>query len=327
MPRRLRELADHTLYHVYARISRREGIFAQEGEPEAFLELLREVKERDGQQVLAWCLMTNHLHLLVRTGAVPLSRTMRSLQGRFAVSYNRRHDLIGPLWQSRYKAKPVTDDAYFRRLVAYIHLNPVAAGLVERPALYRWSGHAELVGRRRADVTDVSAALALFDDDPLQAQRAYLALLAALRREKRGRPEPPGWEMTEAEAARLPSSAARRVGPHGEKPKAAAGAPPLLNAASFVELAARALGVPPRALGGTGWDRATSRAREALVLIGREHFRLRLSDLAAALGKSADTLAHWVTRAASRRRSDPAFSALVERVADQVRRIRTPLTC
>jgi REP element-mobilizing transposase RayT len=312
MPRKPRILADETLYHVYSRVSRREGIFAQEGEPEAFVELLREIKARDGLEILAWCLMTNHLHLLVRTGAVPLSRSMRSVQGRFAVSYNRRHALIGPLWQSRYKAKPVSEDAYFRRLVAYVHLNPVAAGIVERPALYRWSGHAELIGRRKPELVDVARTLELFDPDPGQARLAYLRLVAALRKERKGRPVPRGWERAEVDRAGewdpppAGCQAVRAPLPDLPTPR---------DISRFVDEAAAALGIPRQTLGGHRQDRAVTRAREALVLVATERHRLRLSDLARELGKSADTLAHWVSRAGRRRVADPAFASAVEALA------------
>lgn len=316
MPRRLRVLANDTMYHVYARVSRREGIFAQEGEPEAFVELLRDVKARDGLRILAWCLMTNHLHLLVRTGEVPLSRTMRSVQGRFAVSYNRRHQLIGPLWQSRYKAKAVADDAYFRRLVAYIHLNPVAAGIVERPALYRWSGHAEIVGRRRAELVDVERTLELFDPDPNEARHAYLRLLAALRKERRGRSGAPDrmdadscptteWQVQTGYASQPVRPALDEL--HGP-----------LSASEYVDEAARALEVLVERLGGRAQDRETTLAREALVLVGTERYRLRLNDLARVLAKSPDTLAHWVSRGARRRLDDPAFAAFVARLAAEL---------
>jgi hypothetical protein len=82
-----------------------------------------------------------------------------------------------------------------------------------------------------------------------------------------------------------------------------------------VDEAAAALGIPRQTLGGHRQDRAVTRAREALVLVATERHRLRLSDLARELGKSADTLAHWVSRAGRRRVADPAFASAVEALA------------
>ncbi|MFI5091375.1 MAG: transposase, partial [Terriglobales bacterium] len=107
MPRRPRVFVEGLTYHVYNRVGRGEAPFRQAREAEAFLGLLREVVRRDGLTVFAWCLMPTHYHLAVRTSSVPLWRSIRYLQHRYAVGYNRRRKVLGAVWQSRYKAKPV----------------------------------------------------------------------------------------------------------------------------------------------------------------------------------------------------------------------------
>jgi len=146
MPRRARVFVAGATYHVYSRVARGERVFADSREAATFLEVLRNVKREHGLSVLAWCLMATHYHLAVRVGQVPLWRSMRLVQGRFARGYNRRHRLLGPFWQGRYKAIVVPDASYLQQLVAYIHLNSVTAKVVRDPARYRWSGHRELVG-------------------------------------------------------------------------------------------------------------------------------------------------------------------------------------
>lgn len=84
MPRRPRVFAEGAIYHVYVRTARRERVFAQSGEAERFLDLVREVKRQDGFALLAWCVMPSHYHLVLRTAEVPLSRSMRLIQGHFA---------------------------------------------------------------------------------------------------------------------------------------------------------------------------------------------------------------------------------------------------
>ena len=86
MPRRRRVLVEGGLYHVYNRFARGEGVFADPEEAVEFAELIREVKARDGLRVFAWALLSNHFHLAVRTSAVPLSWTMKFLQGTFSPS-------------------------------------------------------------------------------------------------------------------------------------------------------------------------------------------------------------------------------------------------
>ena len=159
MPRRPRLLIEGGLYHVYNRCARGEPVFGDPQEAIEFVELIRAVKERDGLTVYAWALLSNHFHLAVRTSVVPLSRTMKNLQGSYSRAFNRRWRRTGPLWQSRYQARLVEDQRYFDQLMVYIHLNPVRAGLVSDAAEYVFSGHRELLGKVSSPLVDVDEAL------------------------------------------------------------------------------------------------------------------------------------------------------------------------
>ena len=141
MPRRPRLFIEGGIYHVYNRFARGAELFRKGDEAERFHELLHKVRRRDGLTVFAWVLMSNHYHMAVRTGPVPFSRTMGYVQARFGQGYNRRHGSSGPRWQSRYKAKLVHDQDYLEQLFAYVHLNPVTAGIVEDPSDYKNCGH------------------------------------------------------------------------------------------------------------------------------------------------------------------------------------------
>jgi REP element-mobilizing transposase RayT len=145
MPRPPRFFVDGAYHHVYARVSRGERIFGEDAEASRFVEILHQVKRRDGLTVLAWCLMANHYHLALRTGPVPLWRSMRLIQWQFARGHNRRKRQLGPVWQGRYQVRTVDDERYLLQLIAYVHLNPVAAGVVDEPGRHRWSGHRELL--------------------------------------------------------------------------------------------------------------------------------------------------------------------------------------
>ena len=134
MGRRPRNLLAGGIYHVYNRVSRGEHVFRDEGEADRFEALLALTKKRDDFQILAWCVMSNHYHLAVRMGEVSLSRSMRFIHHRFSQSYNGRHRVFGPLWQGRYRSKFVGDEEYLRQLIAYIHLNPITAGVVKELA-------------------------------------------------------------------------------------------------------------------------------------------------------------------------------------------------
>ena len=116
--------------HVYCRVVRGEWVCADPREAAALVGVIREVVREHGLSVLAWCVMPTHYHLAVRAGRLPLWRSMRLIQGRFARLHNRRRRVLGPFWQGRYKAIVVPDERYLMQLVAYIHLNPVTAKVV-----------------------------------------------------------------------------------------------------------------------------------------------------------------------------------------------------
>jgi REP element-mobilizing transposase RayT len=96
-----------------------------------YLKLLEEVRRRFGVRVYAFCLMGNHVHLMIQTGEVHLSVVMKFINMRFAVFVNRKYGLVGHVFQGRFRSKMVMDLGYARELMRYIHMNPVAAGLVD----------------------------------------------------------------------------------------------------------------------------------------------------------------------------------------------------
>lgn len=113
---------------------------------------------------MAWCVMPTHYHLAVRSGPVPLARTMGYVQARFGQQHNRRVRSSGPLWQSRYKANLVEDERQLAQLVGYIHLNPVAAGVAAEPGAYAWSSHRELMGQAPARLVDAMSTTSTLGD-------------------------------------------------------------------------------------------------------------------------------------------------------------------
>ena len=164
MGRRPRLLVEGEVYQFNNRVSRGEHTFRDEAEPEKLLNLPAETKRRDGFQVFAWCVVSSHDHLAARMGEVALSRSMRTLKHRYAQSVNGRHRVFGPYWQGRYRSKLVEDGDCLQQLDLYIHLNPVAAGVVKDPSEYRWSGHTEVLrGRRGRGLVDIDETLAVFE--------------------------------------------------------------------------------------------------------------------------------------------------------------------
>jgi REP-associated tyrosine transposase len=152
MPRSARLDTPGTLHHVIIRGIERRRIVDDDHDRHAFVDRMGDLSGKLETPVCAWALMTNHAHILLRSGPAGLSAFMRKLLTGYAVNYNRRHHRHGHLFQNRYKSIVCEEDTYFMELVRYIHLNPLRAGLVDTlPKLdwYRWCGHAFVLGRRR----------------------------------------------------------------------------------------------------------------------------------------------------------------------------------
>ena len=126
--------------------ARRAPIFVNDADCVLLLDTLGEVVDRFGLEVHAYSLMPNHYHLLVSTPLGNLSRAMRHLNGVYTQRLNRLHDWDGPVFRGRFRSQLVTDESYRRELVAYIHLNPVRAGLVKRPDEPCWTSHRSHLG-------------------------------------------------------------------------------------------------------------------------------------------------------------------------------------
>jgi hypothetical protein len=121
--------------------------------------------------------MTNHVHLAIEAGPVPLSRIVLALHGSYAQAFNQRHERVGHLFQGRYKALLVQKTSYLLALVRYIHENPVKAGIVSEPRLYRWSSERFYRGERAPDWLDTDGLLELLGADPSRAARRYRAFM------------------------------------------------------------------------------------------------------------------------------------------------------
>ena len=135
------------LYHAILRGNARQQIFHGTGDRLRFYGLLADGVARFGYRVHAFCLMTNHVHLALQAGETPLSAGMQNLGLRYTQHLNARLRRVGHVFQGRFKAFLVDQDAYGLALVRYLHLNPVRARLVRAPAAYRWSSHRAYLGR------------------------------------------------------------------------------------------------------------------------------------------------------------------------------------
>ena len=151
MPRQPRLDAPGLLQHVMARGIERRKLFLDDKDRQSFLDRLAINLEETQTQCYAWALISNHFHLLLRTGPTPLSKVMRRLMTGYAVTFNKKHKRSGHLFQNRYKSVICEEDPYFLELIRYIHLNPLRAKLVQdlnELDKYPWSGHSAILRNR-----------------------------------------------------------------------------------------------------------------------------------------------------------------------------------
>jgi len=197
-------------YHVCTRGDNKEAIFLSDKDYLIFLQSLYMYKEKWHFKLFSYCLMTNHLHLLIKVDKTPLSKIMHSVNSRYVKYFNRTHQKRGHLFQDRYKAVVIETDAHLLEATRYVHLNPVVAGVTDEPIKYAWSSYRSYCSNTATEVPnllDTADILSYFAMRPSTQKRRYRIFVqeglmlgrerAALKREiahlRRERPvEAPG---------------------------------------------------------------------------------------------------------------------------------------
>ena len=179
MPRHRRIEYPGAIHHVSTRGNRQLPVFETRSDFDVYLTLLSRVSARQGWRVLSYCLMTNHLHLLLQTPTPNLSEGMRVLSGTYTRMYNDSRGTPGHVFQGRFKNRLVQTDEHLFTAFAYIALNPVRPGLCGDPLEWEWSAHRELAGEQAIAGARITAADALtcFGQDPEAARLRYVRLV------------------------------------------------------------------------------------------------------------------------------------------------------
>ena len=170
MPRKHRIAVAHYPHHIVQRGHNRKLVFVTEKDRLTYLATLQEFRQELRLKVYGYCLMANHVHLIVDPGACPanLSLLMKRLAGRHTRRINRRERRTGTAWEGRFKCSPIESDRYLLACTSYVHLNPVRAKMVATPEAYRWSSYRARIGLTECD---------WLDSDP-----SFLALAASQER-------------------------------------------------------------------------------------------------------------------------------------------------
>lgn len=165
MPRKKRIWYPGAVYHIVSRGNRKNHLFRDQLDYDFYLNVLRKIKEKCGFSLFSYCLMTNHVHLQIKTEEVEIWKLMHQINLFYAKYFNYKYDLIGHVFQGRYFSKLIEDDFYNLGVSRYIHLNPVEASIVIKAEAYNRSSYPAYLGLREDDLVSDSQILASFSND------------------------------------------------------------------------------------------------------------------------------------------------------------------
>lgn len=303
MARRPRVFASGLLYHVIVRGNHRQKTFRSGQDYQAYLARVARYRRKYGVRIYAYCLMPNHVHLLLESANAPVAKFMQGVQQSYTQYFNGVHHKVGHLFQGRYKAIVCEKDRYLLALIRYIHLNPVRAKLVQRPEQYQHSGHAVYLGGKATDVLEPTPVLALlggrrayqrfmFEGMGEGHQEAYYAVA-----DQRFLGEAGFAESVQVEWGDQPKRGGKKS--VGRALKVLAGQ---------VQMDPEVLRSPDR-----GWKVSRVRTLVAYTLVRRLGFHL--GEVAAYLGRDAATVSSLLSRLADRMQTDRQLRTAVDRLA------------
>lgn len=303
MARRPRLFAPGLLYHVIVRGNHRQKTFRTRRDYDAYLARVGRYCQKHKVSLHAYCLMPNHVHLLLECSRTPLAKFMQGLQQSYTQYFNLSHHNVGHLFQGRYKAIICEKDEYLLELVRYIHLNPVRAKLVRSVEQYPHSGHHCYMAGKPSEIMDPTAVLKLFGG--VKAYRRFV---------QDGMGDGHREDYYEVEDQRFLGT-----GGFGEKMRAEVEEEserqvkkkPL---GKTVEALARQLKVSPEVLRGPDRSWRVSRARVLMAYVLVRHEGFRVGELASYLGRDQTTISSLISRFSERARREPEVLEEAERL-------------
>jgi putative transposase len=266
MPRKPRIEIGGGLYHVISRGNNRRKIFRSHDDYIRFTSILEQQKAKLPFYLYAYCLMPNHVHLLIEMQDDPISRIMQRVLTSYSQYHNRKYKKIGHVFQGRYKSILCQTDRYLGELVRYIHLNPVRAKMVKRPERYQYSGHRTYIGLDTSGLVDAEPVLRHFGGTKKRAVEVYSRFVEA----SLGEPSQDNYyRATEGRmlgGEEFLDEIRHRVGDHLAARKAFEST----SIEELLEAAARSSGLSEQELSSGSRHRRTVAVRDAVIVIGRE---------------------------------------------------------
>ncbi|MCK4792878.1 MAG: transposase, partial [Desulfobacteraceae bacterium] len=177
MARPLRIEYEGAFYHVTSRGNERRKIYYAKSDYEKFKNYLRDAQDKFGFFLHPYVFMTNHYHLLIETPEGNLNKLMHYINGSYTNYLNRRRKRSGHLFQGRYKAILIERDSYLLELSRYIHLNPVRAGIVEKPEAYEYSSYKSFISKKKEEIVHHDLILGMMSKGGRNAEKRYEAFV------------------------------------------------------------------------------------------------------------------------------------------------------
>jgi putative transposase len=294
-------------YHAILRGNAGEPVFFNEEDRYRFYLLLQEGVERYGHRIHAFCLMTNHIHLVVQVADVPLSKIMQNVSFRYTRWINWRQKRTGHLFQGRHKAFLIDSDEYLQQLVRYVHLNPVRVGLVRKPEEYRWSSHRTYLGTELLPWLTADFTLGQFSGKIDKARHGFAAFVVAGMKEGH-RPEFHGQGMADSRCIGADCFVERALEKAGVNQ---------LRAVSIQELVAAVCdcyGIEETRIRAGG--RLSAEARGVAAFLALKVPGCSLERLVALTGRDASTLSSAAKRVAARAVAEEGLACKISELGD-----------
>lgn len=289
-------------YHVMLRGNGGMDIFLDDADRYRFYLLMQEGVERFGHRIHAFCLMGNHVHLVIQVGEISLSRIMQNLSFRYTRCFNSKQKRVGHLFQGRFKVLLVDEESYLLELVRYTHLNPVRAGMVNKLSEYQWSSHAAYLGYEVLPWLACETVLSRFSSQLHRARDRYVEFIADAMEESH-RPEFHSG-VADARVIGCDDFAERVLAKQGVEEAR-------YRLDDCIKIVCQFYGLQPSELSQRGRMRKPSEARAIVAWLVRKYGSETLSDVARKFGRDVATMSTAVRRLESKMIKSEDFRKMV----------------
>ncbi len=175
MPRQARTYSDTGIYHIMIRGNEKKKIFLDDDDRRYFIGVLFDKLDEEKAEIYAYCLMDNHVHLLLQKSSYEIARLMKRINVSFVYYFNKKYKRVGHLFQDRFKSEVVDNENYLLAAVRYIHNNPVKAGIVKSPEKYWWSSYYDYINEKKRDNNLITEkVLKIFSANMTSARKLFI---------------------------------------------------------------------------------------------------------------------------------------------------------